>query len=125
VRPTIAVVLLLGLTLAVSCGAPSPRSRRSFDEIQQLVGGKTAREVEDLLGHPDSRRFLADDEKWIWWNYTVLDGEHYAPEIRGQVVHLEIIFESPAAAGVAASPRAEWRVNGPFAVSYSRPAGSR
>jgi hypothetical protein len=114
-------LLLLGLTLPACC-APGARSRHSFDEIQQIVAGKTAREVESLLGKPDSRqRLLTDDERWIWWNYTRLDGEQYAPEIRGQLVHLEIVFQGPAGAD-AALARAEWRVAGPFAVSYSRPA---
>jgi hypothetical protein len=125
-RSTAALLLVLGLVLPVHCGAPSPRSPHSFDEIQQIVAGKTASEVEALLGRPDARRqLITEDEKWTWWNYTVLDGEQYAPEVRGEIVHLEIVFEDPSSAGAAALPRTEWRVSGPFAVSYSRPSISR
>ena len=114
----------LAIPLAIQSCAPSARSRRSFDEIQQIVTGKTAREVELLLGKPDAReRLLTEDEKWTWWNYTVLDGEQYAPEVRGQIVHLEVVFAVPAG-GNATLPQSEWRVNGPYGVSYSRRARS-
>jgi hypothetical protein len=86
------------------------------------VAGKTAVEVEQMLGQPDVRQpVLLDDLRCIWWNYTFLDGVQYAPELRGEVVHLEIVFENPAAPGEAPRPTAEWRVSGPQAVSYSTP----
>jgi hypothetical protein len=119
-RLTAISFLFLGLALWLHCGASSPKSRHSFDEIRQIVAGKTAREVATLLGKPDSReQLLTNDERWIWWNYTTLDGDQYAPEVRGQIVHLEIIFEAPGGADPTL-PRTEWRVNGPLAVSYSR-----
>jgi hypothetical protein len=112
---------LLGLA---ACGRPAARSGRSFDQVQKLVAGKTAAEVATLLGPPDSRQeLLADDERWVWWNYTYLDGANYAPEIRGQVVHLEITFESPSLVSATPVPREQWRVSGPLGVSYSLPAG--
>lgn len=36
---------------------------------------------------------IGPGERWTWWNYTYLDGADYAPEERGTVVHLQIIFE--------------------------------
>ena len=119
-RRAILTVLILGLVLTVpSCG-PSPRSHPSYDQICNLVAGKTAAEVEQLLGKPDVRQTVLDDQRWIWWNYTYLDGDQYAPEVRGQVVHLEITFRSAAVQGDEEVAR--WRVSGPLAVSYSRPA---
>jgi hypothetical protein len=116
--------LLLGLLFVAACGRPAARSGRSFDQIQKLVDGKTAAEVAALLGPPDSRQdLLADDERWVWWNYTYLDGADYPPEIRGQVVHLEITFESPVLSSEPPVPREHWRVSGPLGVSYSLPAG--
>jgi hypothetical protein len=118
-KPRAPSILVLCLALALHC-APAPKSPHSFDEIQRLVAGKTAREVEAILGKPDAREhLLTDNERWTWWNYTSLAGEQYAPEIRGQIVHLEIVFESPTGSGFSL-PISEWRVLGPFAVSYSR-----
>ena len=38
-----------------------------FDEIKCLVEGKTAGQVLQLLGEPDSRQpVLEADERWIW-----------------------------------------------------------
>jgi hypothetical protein len=112
--------------LGLAACRPGAKSGRSFDQIQQLVAGKTAAEVAAILGPPNARQaLLADDERWVWWNYTYLDGANYAPEIRGQVVHLEITFESPSLAStaeVAPVPQEQWRVSGPLAVSYSLPA---
>jgi hypothetical protein len=99
----------------------SPRSPRSFDEILRLVAGKTETEVEHLLGRPDTRESrLADDDVWVWWDYTFLDGEHYAPELRGQVVHLEITFDRPEELAGQTVPHVAWRVAGPFSVNFSR-----
>jgi hypothetical protein len=120
-RLTTALLLSIGLALPFHCGAPSPRSSATFDQIQQQVRGKTAAEIEALLGRPDTRQRLATEEKWIWWNYTVLDGEQYAPEVRRQIVHLEIVFDCASGAGDAAVARAACRVDDPLAVSYSRP----
>jgi hypothetical protein len=119
-------LLVAASLLGLAACRPAARSGRSFDQVQKLVAGRTASEVATLLGPPDARQeLLADDERWVWWNYTFLDGANYAPEIRGQVVHLEITFESPslASTGVAPPvPREQWRVSGPLGVSYSLPA---
>jgi len=115
--------LVLALLLGAGCRGPRARSERSFDEIQALARGKTAAQILALLGEPDSRQVVFDaDERWIWWNYTFLDGEDLPPELRGQVVHLEITFErspDPSASGESA-----WRISGPLGVSYSLPARS-
>jgi hypothetical protein len=109
----------------IGCGARrsgSPRSHLSFDQIQLLVTGQTEAEVDHLLGEPDTRvARLFDDDVWIWWDYTFLDGEHYAPELRGQVVHLEITFDRPTGVAGSEAPKAVWRVTGPLSVSFSRP----
>ncbi len=80
------------LLLAMAgCQGPHARSARSFEEINQLVAGRDAPAVVNLLGEPDTRRPLfGADEKWIWWNYTFLAGHNHPPELRGRVVHLEI-----------------------------------
>jgi hypothetical protein len=105
----------------LACNGATIRSERSFDQIQRLVAGKTETEVEGLLGPPDIRETrLVDDEVWIWWDYTFLDGNQYAPELRGQAVHLEITFRKPAAGQDL--PKAAWRVPGPFSVNFSRRA---
>lgn len=110
--------LMLSLT---SCG-PRPRSGKSFDEICRLVSGRSATEVETLLGKPDTRQNLEiGDQRWIWWDFTSLAGESYAPELRGKVVHLEITFSDPAG---NLSP-GQWKVTGPFAVSYILPPDRR
>lgn len=114
-------LLILSLVLAVQACRPSARSAHSFDQIRELVAGKTAGEVERILGRPDVRETVLDDQRWIWWNYTFLDGDQYAPEIRGQVVHLEIILQNPQGPG-APVPLAEWRVDGALSVSYSKPS---
>lgn len=108
-------------TLALAgCGGVRPRSDWSFDEIRSKVSGRSAAEVEKLLGEPDVRQpVLLGDERWIWWNYTYLDGADYPPEERGRVVHLEILFERPDTAAVSL---AAWKISGPLGVSYM-PAG--
>jgi hypothetical protein len=112
----------LGLALGwLACSGHTIRSERSFDQIQRLVAGKTEIEVERLLGPPDTREArLEDDEVWIWWDYTFLDGDQYAPELRGQAVHLEITFRKPVVAEGQDAPKAGWRVAGPFSVNFSR-----
>jgi hypothetical protein len=110
----------------LACGGHSIRSEQSFDEIQRLVTGKTESEVEQLLGEPDNRETrLIDDEVWTWWDYTFLDGKQYAPELRGQAVHLEITFRRPGGFEGGGLPKAAWRVLGPFAVNFSRQAPHR
>lgn len=111
---TIAALLILGLGLTSQGCRPSAKSQRSFDQIRELVQDRTAVEVEKLLGKPDVREAVLDEQRWVWWNYTFLDGDQYAPEVRGQVVHLEILFRS-------SSSSARLRVAGPLAVSYSKP----
>lgn len=121
-------LLFLSLIFLWSSCRPASHSDKSFDQICDLVTGKTAAEVEELLGPPDARqRILLVDERWIWWNYTFLDGETYPPEFRGLVVHLEITFHDSLlsrASHPAPSSSSQWRVSSPLAVSYSIP-GSR
>jgi hypothetical protein len=109
---------------ALGCGTPASsaaRSRHSFDWIQRQAIGRTEAEVERLLGKPDARELrLIDDEVWIWWDYTFLDGDQYPPEMRGQIVHLEITFDKPPGSERRDAPHVTWRVSGPFAVNFSR-----
>jgi hypothetical protein len=112
--------LILLLALACLTCRPTARSSRSYDQIRDLVAGRTAAEVEHLLGQPDARETFLDESRWAWWNYTFLDGDQYAPEIRGTIVHLEILFRKPTTSGQDPPPSA-WKVDGPLAVSYSRP----
>jgi hypothetical protein len=87
-----------------------------------MVTGRTAAEVETMLGKPDSRETMVmSGERWIWWNYTYLDGNDYAPEERGRVVHLEIVFEPDGSGARTSSARAELRVGGSLGVSYTLP----
>ena len=117
-------MVFIGLLMWVSCARSAARSEKCFDDIRQMVAGKTAAEVEALLGEPDSRKpILIHDERWVWWNYTFLDGDSYPPEIRGQVVHLEITFERPGDANGDSPPSyAGWRISDPLGVSYTIPA---
>lgn len=112
-------LFVLSLFLLLAC-RPSARSQRSYDQLRDLLTGKTGAEVESLLGPPDLRESVLDDQRWIWWNYTFLDGDQYAPEIRGQIVHLEVILKKPA--GSMIRPITQWRAAGPLAVSYSKPS---
>ncbi len=109
--------MLLSLVLW-NC-APGARSRKSFDGLRAEVEGKNAAQVEALLGKPDSRvRFLLGDERWIWWNYTYLDGPDYAPEVRGQVVHLSITFLNPRPEARVRPPYSEWTIVEPLGITY-------
>ncbi|HYO14461.1 MAG TPA: hypothetical protein VE685_14790 [Thermoanaerobaculia bacterium] len=112
----------VGLYYGAACG-PGSQSDRSFDQICDMVQGKTAAEVESLLGVPDVREeILEGDERWVWWNYTFLDGDNYPPEMRGRIVHLEILFQNPAPLKAQRPSYSEWRLSDPLAVSYSLPA---
>jgi hypothetical protein len=114
------------LITATGCQAPKARSGRSFSEIQALARGKTAAQILQLLGEPDSRQVVFDaDERWVWWNYTFLDGNDCPPEMRGRVVHLEIVIKNPVRSIEKASairrPYSEWRVDDAFGVTYRTP----
>lgn len=114
---------LLALLAVGACSGPRPRSEWSFSEIHQLVQGKTAAQVLLLLGEPDSRQPLFDaDERWIWWNYTFLDGSDYPPEMRGRVVHLEIVVRSPERVASQPDPYAAWEVDDALGVTYQVPS---
>lgn len=118
----ILLIFILLLSCWAACG-PNPESDQSFDQICDMVQGKTAAEVESLLGDPDVREeILQGDERWIWWNYTFLDGDNYPPEMRGRIVHLEILFQNPAPLKAQRPSYSEWRLSDPLAVSYSLPA---
>lgn len=108
------LLALLCLLVLAGCGGARARSPWSFDEIRDRVLGRSPEEVEELLGAPDLRQpVLFGDERWVWWNYTYLDGAAYPPEERGRVVHLEILFER------GGPPRQAWRISGPLGVSYT------
>ena len=73
--------------------------REGFDSRQPLV----------LLG-----------ERWVWWNYTYLDGKNYPPEMRGRLVHLEIIFDRKLEeGGNAKAALSDLRISDPLSVSYA------
>ena len=95
---------------------------RSYDEIKTLIDGKTADQVLHLLGEPDSRQVVLDsDERWIWWNFTSLEGNDYPPEIRGGVVHLEILFKNPKPFQQERMPYSEWVIDDVFGVTFKQP----
>jgi hypothetical protein len=114
------------LLIAVGCRGPRARSSCSFSEIQALVRDKTAEQILQLLGEPDSRQVVFDaDERWIWWNYTFLDGKDCPPEMRGRVVHLEIVVRNPLRnaekAHASRRPYSEWLVDDAFGITYRAP----
>jgi len=112
--------LLIGFA---GCRGPRARSDHSFNEIQALVRGKTAQQILQLLGEPDSRQEVFDaDERWIWWNYTFLDGKDCPPEMRGRVVHLEIVVRNPERKRASRRPYSEWQVDDAFGITYQAPA---
>jgi hypothetical protein len=122
----LAGVALLLIT-ATGCRGPKARSGHSFNEIQALARGKSAAQLLELLGEPDSRQVVFDaDERWIWWDYTFLDGKDCPPEMRGRVVHLEIVVKNPVRSLEKASPSrrpySEWRVDDAFGITYRAPA---
>lgn len=112
--------LLLG---TVGCRGSQARSSRSFDQIQALARGKTAQQILELLGEPDSRQNVFDaGERWIWWNYTFLDGNDCPPEMRGRVVHLEIVVRDPKKVSTERRPYSEWQVDDAFGITYRAPS---
>lgn len=114
--------LALALLLGAGCRGPRARSERSFDEIQTLVHGKTAEQILVLLGEPDSRQVVFDaDERWIWWNYTFLGGRDCPPEMRGRVVHLEILIKNPERTRTHRRPYSEWHVDDALGITYRAP----
>lgn len=114
------LMTLLALIL-IACSQQRPKSEKCFDDIRDMVKEKTAAEVESLLGEPDSRQSLVLlGERWIWWNYTYLDGKNYPPEMRGRLVHLEIIFDRKfKEKGSAKAALSELRIIDPLSVSYT------
>lgn len=117
------LLLVSGLWGTAGCEGPAARSDKSFDEIRELVTGKTAAEVAALLGEPDTRQpVLLGDERWIWWNYTFLGGQGYAPEVRDQVVHLEITFLRPDSPRGVTPAYSAWPIGGPLGVGYTLPS---
>ena len=121
--------LLVGIALLLigtgGCSGPRARSDRSFNEIQAQARGKSAEQILQLLGEPDSRQEVFDaDERWIWWNYTFLDGKDCPPEMRGRVVHLEIVVKNPRQPQAGRRPYSEWRVDDAFGITYQAPSRS-
>ena len=111
---------LLALLLTCAQCRHIGTAEKSFDQISAMVNGRTADEVEALLGPPNTRQpVLFGDERWIWWNYTYLDGKDYAPQVRGRVVHLEILFKNPTPPGKRRLPYSQWHIVSPYGVSYS------
>lgn len=117
------ILLLIAAAALLGCRDPRARSDRSFDEIQDLVRGKTAQQILQLLGEPDTRQEVFDaGERWIWWNYTFLDGKDCPPEMRGRVVHLEIVVRDPETISADRRPYSEWRVDDAFGITYRAPS---
>jgi hypothetical protein len=117
------ILLLLG---AAGCRGLRARSDRSFAEIQALARGKTGAQIVQILGEPDSRQAVFDgDERWIWWNYTFLDGPDCPPEMRGRVVHLEIVVRrpsSPEPPRAGRPPYSDWLVDDGFGITFKEPS---
>lgn len=123
----LSLLALMVSSLLLACGHQRPKSTKCFDEIRNMVKGKTAEQVEQMLGQPDSRqRMTLSAERWIWWNYTYLDGNNYPPEVRGRVVHLEVIFEPARSFKTEQTPTEEQTPSeliaaDPLSVSYTVP----
>jgi hypothetical protein len=118
--PVILPPWVLCILLLASCHHQAAKSAKCFDDIRELVAGRTAAEVEGILGKPDSRQtMLLSAERWTWWNYTFLDGKDYPPEMRGRLVHLEIIFErSHNGKSPSQTALSELRAADPLSVTY-------
>ena len=77
-----------------------------------------------MLGSPDTRQAVFDaDERWIWWNYTFLDGPAHPPELRGRVVHLEIVFLNPG--GGQTDDYSAWVADEALSPNYRLPGNHR
>ena len=124
-KSMVGLSMLVVLVFLLACNHRGARSEKSFDEIRRLIRGRTASEIEGILGAPDSRQSMPlSGERWIWWNYTFLDGNDYAPEERGKVVHLEIVFEREGDRSTAMRTAAsELRPAGPMSITYVFAAG--
>jgi hypothetical protein len=122
VQQTRLFVIWLIVFLLVACGHRNvPKSPKCFDDIRDLVRGKNAAQIDSLLGHPDLReKMVFSGERWVWWDYTYLDGNKYPPDLRGRLVHLEIIFEPTvkSAARTEAVPSELWPTD-PLAITYT------
>lgn len=91
---------------------------RSYDDIQRQVEGKNAAETLALLGEPDFRQqVFGGDVRFIWWRYAVLDGPAHAPELRGRVVHLQIVFRNPGKSAQH-DPDAPWPMDEGLGVGF-------
>jgi hypothetical protein len=116
------LLALLTLVAIAACRVRTARSERSFAEIQGLVAGRSAAQIVALLGEPDSRLPVFDgDERWTWWSYTFLDGSDVPPELRGKVVHLEIVVVNPDRGARRRPPYSEWWVDDSFGITYRLP----
>ena len=82
--------------------------------------GKSAAEIEKILGQPDLReKMILFGERWVWWNYTYLDGNRYPPDDRGRLVHLEIIFTPTGKSSTSSRPTlSDLRPIDPLSVTY-------
>ena len=119
-----AVGLLFVNILACGPSHTGPISESSFDEICRQVRGRSAAEVEFMLGMPHTRRVVfGSDERWIWWNYTFLDGPVHPPELRGRIVHLEIVFLNPG--GGQANGYSAWLVDETLSPRYRLPGNDQ
>lgn len=120
------VLFLLGfvvlvLALMASSGSFGPMRSvpsRSYDDIRRQVEGKNAAETLALLGEPDTRQqVFGGDVRFIWWRYAVLDGPDHAPELRGRVVHLQIVFRNPGKSAKQ-NPDAPWPMDEGLGVGF-------
>ena len=97
---------------------------RSFDEIKLLLKGKSAAETLSILGEPDTRReVFGGDLRFIWWSRAVLDGKEYPPELRGRVVHVQIVFRNPGPRAARASFE-NWQMDEGLGIGFWLPGES-
>lgn len=104
------------------CHQPNPRSEQSFDDIRSLVQDQSAAQVLLLFGKPDTKQVILErNERWMWHDFTRLDGERCPQELRGLVVHLEITFRNPSRLQDAKAPYSQWFVHEMSGVLFKRP----
>jgi len=114
-----AASLALIWQIYIYCSVP----HRSYDEIRRELTGKSAAETLLLLGEPDTRQeVFGGDVRWIWWSRAVLDGPSQPPELRGQVVHLHIVFHNT---GKRTSAAADWKIDDALGVGYWLPGETK